>query len=392
MITVICKILFACCVALLVYAYIGYPFLAWVLARLRRREEVNEQFGKMRVTVIVAAHNEGAAIAERLSDIFRMSFLPDEVIVASDGSVDETNEIVSRWADKGVKLLALPRVGRATAHNYAVASATGDVVVLTDAETSFEVDFLANIIQAFRDPTVGCAVGRLVYLADRYTIAEHTAAYWQYETKLREWESDAGLLSVGSGCCMAVRRELFRDLHADEDGDDAIPLDVLLQGYRVALVPQALAFDFPPPTIGDEIHARARMTVLSWTAILWRRTLLNPFRFPRAALALLSHRFLRFLTPILVLGAFATNALLLGELPYRLTFGLQLLLLVSALLGWVGDWSGRVSVIFRASLSFFVWNVGFAAGLVRIARGQTLTSFAPVRSTRRTTVGTKTVI
>lgn len=386
MIIAIGKILFACCVALLVYSYIGYPFLAWMLARLRRREEVNEQFGKMRVTVIIAAYNEGSAIAERLSDIFRMSLLPDEVIVASDGSVDETNEIVSRWADKGVRLLALPRVGRATAHNHAVASATGDVVVFTDAETSFEMDFLANIIQAFKNPTVGCAVGRLVYLANRHTIAEYTVAYWQYETKLREWESDAGLLSVGSGCCMAVRRKLYRNLHADEDGDDAIPLDVLLQGYRVTLVPQALAFDFPPSTMGDEIRARARMTVLAWTAILWRRALLNPFRFPHTALALLSHRFLRFLTPVLVSGAFSTNTLLLGESPYWLTFGLALLLLVSAFLGWLGDWGGRVSVIFRASLSFFVWNIGFAAGLVMIARGQTLTSYAPVRST----VGTKT--
>lgn len=362
----------------MIYAYVAYPILAWVLALRRGREKAIGRSEENRVTVIVAAHNECAVIGDRLANLAEVNMPSEmvEIIVASDGSTDGTNEIVSAWPDKRVRLLALPRGGRAIAHNRAVEVATGDIVVFTDADTAFHEDCVPHLTRWFTDPRVGCVVGRLIYVAERHTLEKQTALYWKYETKLREWESDAGLLAVGSGCCMAVRRNLFEDLHPDEDGDDAIPLEMLLRGYRVVFTPDALAFDAPPSSLQDEIRTRARMTVLGLTAIFRRKALLNPLRFPRPALSLLSHRILRFLTPVLVCGAFVTNAFVVGEPLYLVLFGLQALFYG---LGIIGLLVARVPdcpiAIVRIPMAFCVWNIGFAAGLVRVLRGETVTTY-----------------
>lgn len=373
--------LFWLSVALLVHTYLGYPVVSWLLGRRRRVPGTAGRTPETTVTVVVAAHNEEAAIDERLKNIFESDFPPRmiEVIVASDGSTDRTEEIVSRWTDPRVRLLRLPRGGRARAHNRAVSVAMGEIVVFTDARTSFDREFLRRVTEPFSDPGMGCVVGRLVYVTKAGTVAESTGAYWWFETKLREWESGAGLLVVGSGCCMAIRRSLYRELRPDEDVDDAVPLDLVFHGHRVVFAPEAVAYDVPPATPGDEIRARARMTILALTAILRRRALLNPLRFPGVAFALYSHRVLRSLTPGLLLGIFLTNVPLLGVAAfYRVTFAAQLCFYALALLGWLGGKAGWTTPILRIPLSFCVWNIGFGAGLIRVVRGETVARYAPV--------------
>lgn len=373
--------IFWTCAVMVLYTYLGYPLFLRLLVSLRRLGRPSRSPIQPTVSIVVAAYNEAKLIGNRLENIAEMDYSPKmvEVIVASDGSTDQTNEIVSAWPDQRVRLLALPRGGRACAHNGAVRAAKGDIVVFTDARTSFRRDFLSNILVPFAGPEVGCVVGRLVYMTERHTLGDRTRTYWHYETKLREWESDLGCLAVSSGCCMAIRRGLFRELPHDEDVDDAVPLDVLLQGCRVIFAPDALAFDVPPSTPRDEIRARARMTVLALTAILRRKSLLNPFRFPRLAFSLFSHRIFRSLTPAFACGGLLFSALLVGQPLYRVIFVAQLVFYVFAFFGWVVGGQGFAVALLRLPLSFCVWNIGFAAGLVRVLRGQTVTTYTPVR-------------
>lgn len=381
---VVGKVIFWFALGLLLYTYLGYFALIGVLALCRRKEKdvVTGRWTEPKVTVIVAAYNESSVIADRLTNIDEVDYPATkiDILVASDGSTDDTNQIVSAWSDPRVRLLVLPRGGRALAHNRAAAVATGDILVFTDAHTTFQKDFLAKIVQPFSHPEVGCVVGRLRFVTARQTLAEDTGMYWRYETKLREWESRTGLLAVGTGACMAIRRGLFGAIHPDEDIDDAIPLDLLLHGYRVVFAPNAVAFDVAPSTPGDEIRARARMTALSLTAILRRRVLLNPFRFPRITIALLSHRIFRFLTPIFTLGSFWSSVLLAGEPLYRVAFIVQVVFYACALSGWVSARWGCALPLVRFPLSFCVWSIGFGMGLIRVLRGQRVTTYSPVQA------------
>jgi cellulose synthase/poly-beta-1,6-N-acetylglucosamine synthase-like glycosyltransferase len=79
------------------------------------------------------------------------------VVVASDGSTDATNEIVAAYADRGVVLLALPRVGKADALTAAVAASHGEILVFTDANTRFAAGAVTALVTPFGDPDVGGA-------------------------------------------------------------------------------------------------------------------------------------------------------------------------------------------------------------------------------------------
>ena len=97
-------------IAMLVYVYAGYPLLVFVLARLRPRP-VRRGPELPSVSFIVAAYNEEAVIADKLRNTLAIDYPADrlEIIVASDGSTDRTEEIVRTQFGGRVRFLALRR-------------------------------------------------------------------------------------------------------------------------------------------------------------------------------------------------------------------------------------------------------------------------------------------
>ena len=79
--------------------------------------------GNTRVSLIIAAHNEQDSIAAKLENVLCLTYPRNqlEILIASDGSTDDTNQIVEQYQSRGVRLLALPRRGKASALNAAVA-------------------------------------------------------------------------------------------------------------------------------------------------------------------------------------------------------------------------------------------------------------------------------
>src|SRR5881628_2404248 len=94
----------------LFYTYLGYPSVLWVRSRWRTWPVRKEPTYAPRVTFLIAAHNEEKVIRQKLENTLKLDYLgdPPEVVVASDGSTDCTNEIVREFKDKGVSLLAFP--------------------------------------------------------------------------------------------------------------------------------------------------------------------------------------------------------------------------------------------------------------------------------------------
>src|SRR5215203_2178342 len=127
------EIIFWASVALCVYVYAGYPVLLWALARVAGRPPRKGEVTPA-VSVVIAAHNEERQIAAKLENTLALDYPAGklEVVVASDGSTDATEEIVARYGARGVRLLPLARCGKMRALNQAVAASAGEVVVFTD--------------------------------------------------------------------------------------------------------------------------------------------------------------------------------------------------------------------------------------------------------------------
>jgi len=185
-------------------------------------------------------------------------------------------------------------------------------MVLTDAETRFAAGCLAALAEPFRDPRVGCATGRLEWRDESATATSaNEGLYWHYERALRDAQSRAGFLTTVTGALLAVRRTSYRPVPAVASMDHLLPLYVREQGGLVVYVPTAVASDRPISGLREQFRNRARTATRGIRANLSMVGRLPPWRTPRAAIAVWSHKLLRWATPWLIATA-AVAGLVLG--------------------------------------------------------------------------------
>ena len=130
-------IVFWICSALLVYVYLVYPALISILSRRFGRAVVkNNHLPK--VTIVVTAYNEERCIRAKLDNLTAADYPAAlvEIMVASDGSTDSTEEIASSYPGRRIRVIRVEgRCGKTACQNAAAAEAAGDVLVFTDATT-----------------------------------------------------------------------------------------------------------------------------------------------------------------------------------------------------------------------------------------------------------------
>ena len=266
---------------MLAWVYVGYPILVAIVARLAPwRPRPTDPLPTL--SVAIAVHDEGQTIAARIADAFAQDGSGAslvEVLIGSDGSTDATERIVAELAarEPRLHLLTLPRGGQTTTQDALFAAALGDVVVLTDAETRFQPGCLAALAEAFRDPRVGCATGRLEWRDERATAtSSNEGLYWRYERRVRELESRAGLLTAVTGALLAVRRSSYRPVPPAASMDHLLPLYVAEAGGLVVYVPAAAATDRPISGLREQLRNRTRTATRGIRAnlsmaVAWRR-------------------------------------------------------------------------------------------------------------------------
>ena len=329
----IAKVLFWTSLGALAWTQVAYPFAAAGLARLRGRP-VRKRDEEPRVTLIVAAHDEGGVIDRRLENLLALDYPPDrlEIVVASDASTDRTDEIVEEVAarDPRVRLLRCPRGGKVAAQNRAVASSDGEILAFTDANAQWKPDALRRLVRNFADPDVAYVCGGHFYEAADGTNREGT--YWRFEAWLRRSESALGSVTGGVGPIYAVRRSDYVDVDPRFGHDLALPYLMVQRGRRAVFEPEAVAWEKPSRDLGDEYRRKVRMFEHCWLIVLRGRMLRGLG--PTYLLEIVSHRHLRYASGLLHLVLLGSSIALVGAgLVYQIALGAQLLLLLAAALG-----------------------------------------------------------
>ena len=239
-VTTALEIVFWSCAALLVYLQAGYPLLLAVLskvARPRTRSPAPQDpadTAPPSVSLIVAAYDEGAVIGAKVADALALDYPRErlQVIVASDGSADGT---VSEARRAGADLvLDLPRGGKIRAQDSAVAQAAGELLVFSDANSSWEPGALRTLVAAFAaDPSVGYACGQVRFVHDpNQTGTNQEGLYWRYEMALRGLESRLGSITAGNGAIYATRRESYIEVDPIMGHDLSFPFNMVKRGWR----------------------------------------------------------------------------------------------------------------------------------------------------------------
>ena len=292
--------------ALVGYTYLLFPLIVFIRGRLVRRPWRKDERTPT-VTLVIVCHNEARHIKAKLQNVVDLDypFASLEILVASDGSDDGTDEIVERFADERLRLLSYPRRGKIPALNDAVATARGELLVFTDANSHFKEDALRNLVRHFADASIGCVAGNQVYTrrleSGACGLAENL--YWSFDRRLKHAESLSGNTISATGAIYAIRRDLFQPAPSGVTDDYAISTRVISQGYRIIFDLEAIAGEPVAEKPRAEFRRKVRVMTRGLRAVWRGRDLLNPFRHGFYSLQLFSHKVLRRLVvlPLLLL-------------------------------------------------------------------------------------------
>ncbi|HEV2175941.1 MAG TPA: glycosyltransferase [Terriglobia bacterium] len=370
------QLVFWISVATLFYTYAGYHLLLKLVALFAPAEDLAvpaaEPGAPVTVSIVVAVHNEERVIGRRVENLLRLDYPRQQLdlIVASDGSTDRTNEIAGRYGAQGVRLLALGRVGKGPAQDLAVAQGEGEIVIFTDADTEFRPDFVRVVAAYFRcHPRVGALAANLRWKIESASNppSRLRELSWKLETDLRETESRLGLLASASGAALAFRKALWKPMRlAINDSDSITPLDVILQGYSVIFAPDAAAYEVPFTSATSDFRAKVRGVSKSMVMIPQRWRPRDWARHPLIAWRTFSHHILRWAAPYAMLATALSSFLLAGNSAfYRTIVALELGIIFLATAGYVTARMKRPLPIASMLASFAVINAGFALGFLK---------------------------
>ena len=375
---IVIAIVFWLSCGLIVYTHFGYPVALWILeamglgtgaGHLRGRragsfpslvkDEATDESQLPVVSLIIAAYNEEAVIGAKVKNAFQLEYPREllEIIVASDGSTDTTVALAKEaGADQ---VLDLPRSGKASVQNAAAAAAKGQILAFSDANSEWKPDALAQLLEPFRDDRVGYVCGQVRFTGPEGGNIE--GAYWRFEMKVRELESELAGVTAGNGGIYAVRAGEYLPLDPSGSHDLSFPFALAKRGFVSLYRPSAEASEKMVPSLGGELARKRRMMVGLYD-IVAGEGMIDPRGYPPVYFfEIVSHRLLRYATPFLHGLALLTNIALLGVgWVYVWTLTFQLLLILAAVLGrWVPVLPFRIAryyVMTTASIALGLWD------------------------------------
>jgi cellulose synthase/poly-beta-1,6-N-acetylglucosamine synthase-like glycosyltransferase len=373
--------------------YLGYPLILRVLAGFFRYEVPPDPTEWPSVSLIIAAYNEERVIEEKLQNALRLDYPRQrlEIIVASDGSTDRTDDIVEGYTAEGVRLVHVEgRQGKTVAQNRAVEKAVGEIVVFSDANTMYEPDAIKKLVRHFGRDDVGCVEGRrLDYSHDSTATAAHELKFRDYESWIKTLESRVLSCTGATGPIYAVRRSLYVPLGPDMISDLIEPMMVMYEHRkRQVYEPDAISRE---PVFGKmrrEFRRKVRIVTRCLYSLTRVARVMNPLKTGWFSIQVISHRLLRWLLPLLLLAVLCANAVLAHRPFYRVTLLMQCGFYSAAVLGWVFEGVRLGPQVLRIPYYFCAAN---AASLVAVANWLTGKSVIAWRTDReelrRTTDG-----
>lgn len=165
-----------------------------------------------KISIIIPAYNEEKYIETALSklkEIKEREYKNLEVIVVENGSTDETYKIAKRYADedKNFKVFHLGKASAAIATNFGAKKASGEILILMDADTYPLNGTISEIARKFEDKEV---VSVCTYLKTNSSIINNLL--FSLSSELAYLSSKIGV-PLFYTICVAYRKDVFEKLN-----------------------------------------------------------------------------------------------------------------------------------------------------------------------------------
>ena len=376
------QVIFWCVALLILHTYFFYPVILFALEGVSQviqnirfmrtgveRRQLRVQTSLPPVSLVVAAYNEASCIKEKVANSLSLDYPAErfELLIGSDGSDDGTDALVRATRDTRVRLSRQDRAGKTSVLNRCVPSASGEIVILSDANTVIDPQAVKRLVRHFSDPEVGAVCGQLK-LYNKAKKGFEESAYWTYESLIKLYEGKRGAVMGANGGLYAIRRTLFSAMPPSTIVDDfVIPLRIMEKGYKVLYDAEAVAYEETTGDDGVEFGRRARIAAGNFQSLKMFPGLLSPFQGFRA-FAFWSHKVLRWCAPALMGLALLTNLFLAASPFYRVTLALQMAFYVLAATGRSRQLKGAPKRVASMAYYFVTMNLAIVVGFWRFLR------------------------
>lgn len=360
------------------HAYFGYPLSLRLLSLIKKRSVAKRPFEPF-ATLIITVCNEERRITEKLENTLKLNYPREklQVLIASDGSTDKTNEIVRNYASHNIQLLDFQeRRGKEHAQKDAVTQATGEIFIFSDVATLIDPHGIREIIANFSDPSIGC-----VSSADKIIGRDGKPCgegfYVRYEMWLRDLESQVNSLVGLSGSFFAARSEVCQDFSGDMQSDFRTVLNSMRLGLRGVSDPEAIGYYQDVADNKREFERKIRTVLRGLTVFFHNTEFLNPLRYGFFSYQYFCHKLLRWLVPIFLLTTLATNAVLsFSSIGYVVILISHLAFYIIAICGWLTK-TPFSRAILNIPLYFTTVNMAIVVAWWRFLRGNRMVMWAP---------------
>jgi glycosyltransferase involved in cell wall biosynthesis len=322
--------------------------------------------------VIVAAHNEAEVLPVTLAALLRQSDRPDQIVIADDGSTDDTAGILlalyglqqpelgamsdASPTHPSLRWLRLPHGGKAAALNAAVLQMSSDTVLTVDGDTLLESRAIACVRSAFMaEPALVAATGVLVPVCGA-TFSGRVLQWFQTYEYIRNFLSRYAWMRVDSlllisGAFAGFRREALVEV-GGFDADCLVEDYELIhrlrrygalndRGWTTRVLGGARALTEAPGTVGTFLRQRQRWFGGFLQTQYWYRDMVGDKRYGWLGLAMLPVKAIDTLQPLYGLTAFF----------------LLLYYLVHGNLGVLGPVGAIIAAKIVVDLVFHLWSV-----------------------------------
>jgi len=216
-----------------------------------------------KVSVIIPAYNEEIVIKKTLESMIESQYPRKEIIFVDDGSTDNTLEIAKEFKDE-ITVLHKENGGKASALNYALVYAKGEIIVVVDADTIIGRNSIKEIVKGFEVNEHVAAVAGNIKVRNRVNWITKCQAL-EYLTGIqviRRAFDMFGSITVVPGALGAFKKSCVSGTGSYGKETIVEDFDQTIKLLKAGLITQgsvkAVAYTEAPNTLDDFVKQRKR--------------------------------------------------------------------------------------------------------------------------------------
>ncbi len=245
------------------------------------------------ISILIPVHNEERIIESKLENVRDVLYPKQkmEIIVADDASDDKTLLLVENFIknnpELGIKIIKqVEHEGKSAALNKALLTTTHEIVIVTDADTTWQKDLLKKALPYLSDSKIGAITcGGVNTNSDQSWVTKAEKSYLNLANLIRLGESKAHSTIRFEGGFCAYKKGAFDEFDRETGSDDSgTALKVIQNHYRTILIPEVLFYTTFPTHFRGKIKTKLRRATqlmslwLTCLNLLTKKRLLLPKR------------------------------------------------------------------------------------------------------------------